>query len=334
MASKRIVVIGASAGGLDALRVVAAALPADFPAAVCIVLHTAADSPGILDQILDRSSPLPARTARTGERLQDGRIYVAPPDCHLIVEPGVLRLSKGPKENRFRPAIDPLFRSAAAVFGPAAIGVILTGNLDDGMAGLWAIKRLGGIAIVQDPDEAPYPAMPRNALDNVDVDYRVGLAALGPLLDRLARVPPHEREEIAMPDHLDIEVKIAREENALEAGVRRLGDPSWFACPECHGVLIRLDQEERPRFRCHTGHAYSVDSLLAAIGESTEDALWTAIRALQEAGMLMQQLSGELRAKGDEQRAEDLAAHSIEAQRRADVIRQFAAHREAPAARR
>ena len=185
MQTKHIVVVGASAGGIEALRTLVGGLPAEFSAPVCIVMHTAPLSPGVLDNILSRAGRLPASNARMGERLRPGRIYVAPPDCHLLVEPGVLRVTKGPKENRFRPAIDPLFRSAAQVHGPAAIGVILTGNLDDGTAGLWAIKQLGGTAVVQDPQEALFPSMPRSAIEQVRVDHVVPLSDIAPLLVRL-----------------------------------------------------------------------------------------------------------------------------------------------------
>src|SRR5215217_5625120 len=185
MSVTRVVVVGASSGGIDALTQLAAALPAEFPAAVCVVLHTSPQSPGVLDGILDRAGPLPARAVRGGERPKPGHIYVAPPDQHLVLEPNRLRLTKGPRENRFRPAVDPLFRSAAQVFGPAAIGVVLTGNLDDGAAGLWTIKQLGGVAIVQEPDDALFPSMTRSALEYTPVDYRVSLADIAPLLVRL-----------------------------------------------------------------------------------------------------------------------------------------------------
>ena len=157
---RHVVVIGASAGGIEALRTMVAALPRDFPAPVCVVVHTSPEGPGMLDGILARAGVLPATNARNHERLHPGHIYVAPPDFHLILEPGLLRVTKGPRENRFRPAIDPLFRSAAQVYGPQTIGVILTGGLDDGADGLWAVKRLGGTAIVQDPAEALFPSMP------------------------------------------------------------------------------------------------------------------------------------------------------------------------------
>jgi two-component system chemotaxis response regulator CheB len=189
MRPNRLVVMGTSAGGLDALRIIAAALPSDFPAAIAVVMHLAPESPGVLDGILDRAGPLPAVSPDRAERLAAGRIYVARPDHHLIVEPDKVRPLRGPRENRCRPAIDPLFRSAAQVYGPAAIGVILTGHLDDGTAGLWTIKQLGGVAIVQDPAEAPFPGMPLHAIGHVNVDHVVPLAGIAPLLVRLTAAP-------------------------------------------------------------------------------------------------------------------------------------------------
>jgi two-component system chemotaxis response regulator CheB len=183
---KRIVVIGASAGGIRALRTVLGPLPRGFPAPVAVVVHTSPHSPGILDEILDRAGELPATHARDGEPLRDGHVYIAPPDYHMLVEPGLVRLTRGPRENRFRPAIDPLFRSAAQVYGPGAIGVVLTGDLDDGTAGLTVIKQLGGTAIVQNPADAAYPSMPRSALLHVDVDYVVPLVEIPALLVTLA----------------------------------------------------------------------------------------------------------------------------------------------------
>src|SRR5262245_7695839 len=185
MAAKRLVVIGASSGGIEALRTIAHNLPRSFKAAVCVVIHMAPDSPGVIDSILNKVGPLEAVAVKSCERLEEGRIYDAPPDHHLVVAPGVVRATKGPKENRARPAIDPLFRSAAQVFGPAAIGVVLTGSLDDGAAGLLTVKQLGGIAIVQDPSEALFPCMPRNALRSVAVDHVVPPADIAPPPERL-----------------------------------------------------------------------------------------------------------------------------------------------------
>ncbi|HEX8145479.1 MAG TPA: chemotaxis protein CheB [Pyrinomonadaceae bacterium] len=178
MPTEQIICIGASSGGIETLRTLVTGLPADFSASIIVVLHTSAESPGILGAILDRSGPLPAANAVNREHIQPGRIYVAPPDYHTLVEPGTIRLMRGPKENRFRPAIDPLFRSAASVYGPMAVGVILSGNLDDGTAGLRAIKQLGGTTIVQDPEDALFSSMPRSALEHVRVDYCLPVAEM------------------------------------------------------------------------------------------------------------------------------------------------------------
>ena len=222
MSVTRLVVVGASAGGIEAITRLAATMPSDFPAAVCVVLHSGSQSPGVLHGILDRAGPLTAHAVHGGERPQPGHIYVAPPDHHLVVEPNRLRLTKGPRENRFRPAIDPLFRSAAQVYGPAAIGVVLTGNLDDGTAGLWAIKQLGGVAIVQDPADAAFPAMPASAIQHVNVDHVVPVAAMAPLLARVVATPVNEGGAV-MPERIDIEVKIASARGSLACGHRTIG---------------------------------------------------------------------------------------------------------------
>ena len=290
MQNQQLVVIGASAGGIEALRDLVGQLPADFPAPIAIVLHTSPQSPGVLHEILTRSGPLTAVSPSSGERLKPGRIYVAPPDFHLLVEPGVARISKGPRENRFRPAIDPLFRSAAQVYGPNAIGVVLTGNLDDGTAGLWAIKQLGGVAVVQDPDDALYPSMPENAVRHVNVDHVVPLSSIGSVLVSLVTGSPAVAEPPPPPPNLDVEVRIAKQEDPIRAGVTHMGEPSTFACPECHGVLSQMKEAGRIRYRCHTGHAYSAESLVAEIAEGIESALWNAIRSLQEGALLLQEL--------------------------------------------
>src|SRR5919202_4143414 len=217
MAGHDVIVVGASAGGLEALREVVATLPPALPAAVCVVWHMSAESPGLLPEILERAGPLPAAHPEDGEPLQPGRIAVAPPDRHLLLEPGYVRLTRGPKENHFRPAIDPLFRSAAAAYGPRVIGVVLSGALDDGTAGLWTIKDRGGLAVVQDPDDALFAAMPRSALENVDVDARRPVAELGPVLAVLAQHPAKDAGGKSVSEELNIENRIAMEENALEA---------------------------------------------------------------------------------------------------------------------
>jgi two-component system, chemotaxis family, protein-glutamate methylesterase/glutaminase len=321
MRSKHIVVIGASAGGLEALRTIVAALDPDFPAPICVVLHTSPQSPGLLDGILTRSGRLQATNAINGERLQPGHIYVAPPDFHLVIEPGIARVTKGPRENRFRPAIDPLFRSAGQVYGPAAIGVILTGSLDDGTDGLSAIKRLGGCAIVQDPLEALFPSMPQHAIDHVEVDYVLPLAQIAPMLVRLTSSAVEPAARATVPDQIEVEVRIAMEHNPVDAGLERIGQPSNYACPECHGVLLELKEGTRTKFRCHTGHAYSIASLLAAIGEGIEDSLWNAVRALEEGGLLMTRMAEHLKASHDAEDAAQLISRADEARQQSDVVR-------------
>jgi two-component system chemotaxis response regulator CheB len=320
--AKDIIVVGASVGGIEALRTIAGGLPQDFPASVFVVVHTAPEAPGVLADILDRAGSLPAAFATDGERLQPGRIYVAPPDRHLIIEPNRIRLTRGPKENRFRPAVDPLFRSAAQVYGPRVIGVILTGYLDDGTAGLWAVKQLGGTAIVQDPHEALAPSMPASAMRQVRVDHCLPIGEIAPLLVRLTSAPLDEEGAYEVPDEMDIEVKIAKEHTALDVGVLKLGEPSNYACPECHGVLLQLKEEKRVRFRCHTGHAYSVDSLLAEISEGVEDSLWNAIRSIEESVLLLRHMAEHLDESENGHTSEKFLARAKEAERRADVVRQ------------
>ncbi|MBV9209019.1 MAG: chemotaxis protein CheB [Acidobacteria bacterium] len=321
---KDIIVIGASAGGIEALRVLVAALPEDLPASVFVVLHTSPESPGMLAGILDRFGKIPAVTAHDGERIRPGRIYVAPPDRHLLVEPGVVRTTRGPKENRFRPAVDPLFRSAAQTYGPRVIGVILTGYLDDGTAGLWTIKQLGGTTIVQDPSDALVPFMPQNALDHVKVDYILPLDEIAPLLVRLTSEPMEEKGVHQVPKKVEIEVNIAKEQKAIDAGVLELGEPSNYACPECHGVLLQMKDGTLYRFRCHTGHAYSIESLLADITEKMDDALWNSIRAFEEGELFMRHMAEHLGEGQHNQSAESFLKHAEEARRRANLMRQAA----------
>jgi two-component system, chemotaxis family, protein-glutamate methylesterase/glutaminase len=323
MHRKDIVVVGASSGGIDALKELVAGLPEDLRAAVFVTLHVAPYSLGILPEILDRHGPLPAANARDLEPIEPGRIYVAPPDYHLLVEPsGRVRITRGPRENRFRPAIDPLFRSAAHAFGPRVVGVILTGWLDDGTAGLWAVKERGGTAIVQHPDDAFAPAMPLNAIKQVEIDHIVPLKDIAPLFVRLTETQAAEEGARPVSEEMDIEVKIAREDGALESGIMKWGEPSVYACPECHGVLLQLKEGNNVRFRCHTGHAYSVDSLLAEFGEKTEESLWSAIRAIEEGVLLMRDLARHFGERHNGADVEALLRKAEEAQRRADLVRQ------------
>jgi two-component system chemotaxis response regulator CheB len=320
--SHHIVVIGTSAGGISALRQIAAALPADFPGSVFIVMHLPGESLDILPHVLSEAGPLSASNAHDRQLIEPGRIYLAPPARHLILERSRVRLTFGPRENRFRPAIDPLFRSAAVAFGPRVVGVVLTGFLDDGTVGLAAIKKVGGIAIVQDPLEAEAASMPRSALRNVKIDYCLRLAEIGPKLVELATTPAaigEEFQERTMPKDLKIETEIAANNSAASMRVRELGEPSIFTCPECHGNLIRLRDRSPERFR-HTGHAFSPDSLDVALAENVEDALWNSVRVLQEQAMLLNHLTEH--TGSDKEREAELHRRSRDALRRADLVRQ------------
>jgi two-component system chemotaxis response regulator CheB len=323
MLNKDLIVIGTSAGGIEALKVLAGGLPADLKAAVFVVLHMGANGLGILPQILERAGPLPAANARDGEAIRPGRIHVAPPDHHLLLEPsGHVRLSRGPKENRFRPAIDPLFRSAALAFGPRVVAVVLSGYLDDGTAGLWAIKARGGTAVVQHPMDALAPSMPRSALAHVAVDHCVTVKEMGPLLAVLAHTPVKEKGGPLVSKRMETEVKIAQKGNPLEAGITRWGEPSRYACPECHGVLLGLKEGSILRFRCHTGHAYSREALRTEYRERTEESLWNTIRSLEETVLLLRRMAAQAAEHGPGQAAAALEQKAREAQRRADWVRQ------------
>lgn len=321
MPRKDIIVIGASAGGIDPIRAILRDLPDDFPGSLFIVVHTSPESPGVLHSILDRVGPLTADAVEDGARIEPGRIYVAPPDRHLIIEPGRTCLTRGPRENRFRPAVDPLFRSAAQTYGPRVVGIILSGGLDDGTAGLQTIAQMGGTTVVQDPREAWAPSMPQNAMLHVRVDHVLRTEEIAPLLVRLATTDTDTQEgDDAVPEDVNIEVKIAKADKATDAGVLRLGPPSYYACPECHGVLLQMKDQAPLRFRCHTGHAYSVESLLAEMDEAIDATLWSAIRALEEREMLIRHASEHPASSSD---ASALRSRADETQRRADVVRQM-----------
>ena len=316
--------IGASTGGFEAIRQLVALLPSDLDATIFIVWHMSPDVTGVLPQVINQQKTILATNAVDNEIVTTNRIYVAPPDRHLLLENGFVRVSRGPKENRFRPAVDPLFRSAAYIYGPRVIGVVLSGALDDGTAGLWTIKSRGGIAIVQEPAEAEVSSMPENALAAVAVDYRVTIAELAPLLVRLTAETVTEFGEIAMEEQqkIAIETRIAAQNGALGLGVLTLGKPSHFACPECHGVLSAITDGDLVRYRCHTGHAYSADSLLTTLTENVEDTLWSAIRGLEESIILLNNLGDHYADKNQPKLAAMCFQKAQEAETRAEIVRQ------------
>lgn len=296
-ASLKLVVIGVSAGGLNALGLLVAQLPEDFAAAILIVHHMGATgSNDAMLKVLSRAGPLPCKQAKNGERILASHIYLAPPDNHLMVSDGKILITKGARENRARPAIDPLFRSAAVGYGNRVIGVVLTGFLDDGTAGMDVIQRCGGLCVVQDPADAAYPDMPQNVLNNVKVDYCVALADMGALLVRLAgRTLPAKRKPV--PDDVAIESKIAERVLSDLESVEALGTQVPFNCPGCGGVLWQVgkgkQKDELLRYRCHTGHAYTAATLLADQSEKMEETLWIALRMFEENRNLLIKMGAE-----------------------------------------
>jgi two-component system chemotaxis response regulator CheB len=277
----RVVVIGASAGGYEAIGRLAAELPAKFRAAVFVVLHTSSafDAASFVTQLRSRSE-LDCKLAENGERFRAGCMYVARPDTHLLVKGAVTLVTKGARENRYRPAIDPLFRSAAVNHGARVIGVVLTGMLDDGTAGLDAVRRCGGITVVQDPEDATFPEMPESAMKQLDVDHVSTLANMGALLERLVNAPPPKSKRA--PKDIVTEAIIAERVLSDVHAVQSLGEQVPYNCPECGGVLWQMSQPAAVRYRCHTGHAFTASSLSAAQSEKIEETLWFALRMLEE----------------------------------------------------
>ncbi len=305
-------------------------LPADIPAAVFIVIHFPANAPSVLPKILARHSQLRVAHAVDDALITPGFIYVAPPDKHLLIREGRVKLSVGPKENGHRPSVDPMFRSAARVYGPAVIGVILSGVLDDGTAGLMVVKSHGGRAVVQNPDDALYSGMPKNAIENVDIDHVVPLSVMSGLLDRLAREPvPAAPEE--SPDDRDIVMEDEITDLTMKSihNSEQLGPPSSFTCPECGGTLFEMEGHDLPRFRCRVGHAYSPDSLMSAQSEALEAALWGALRALQERSALSSSMAQRAARRGQDLSAAQFTERHHEAEHHAAILLDLLLHNNA-----
>lgn len=292
MAHRDVVVIGASAGGLEALQRLLAALPHDLHAAVLVVLHTSNHEGSVLPNILGRAGPLPAEHPKDGARIRKGHVYIAPPNVHMIVSDGHLALIPGPRENLHRPAIDPLFRSAAAVYGTRVIGIVLTGLLDDGTSGLMVVRASGGEVIVQDPDTATFAAMPRNALKQVPDAHVLPLEKIPAMVVRLCREEaPAQASSTDFLDDADKEVKIAEFDMSEIENEARNGTPSEFACPDCGGVLWEIVESGFLRYRCRVGHAFTAKYLEAEQRHAIESALWAALRALEESISLSRRLA-------------------------------------------
>jgi len=312
-----IVVVGASAGGVEALRTLTAGLPEDFPGAVFVVLHVPPTS-SVLPAILTRAGKLPAAHARDGDPVEHGRMYIAAPDYHLLIDGDVMRLERGPRENGHRPAIDPLFRTAAMRYGNRVAGVILSGSLDDGVTGLGAIKRLGGTVIAQDPDDALYPTMARSAVDAGLADHVAPVAAIPDLLVQLAttQVAGKRAKSMAMdadPTQLDPET--------ITAENRAKGELSGFVCPECKGPLWELREGKVVKLRCRVGHTYTEEALEREQALALEGAMWTALTALVEKGDFSRRLAERFRRGGHVEMARRYEGQSRNAVEQANLIR-------------
>jgi two-component system chemotaxis response regulator CheB len=309
MASRHdVIVIGASAGGVEALQELVRSLPADLPAAVFVVLHVPARVKSFLPEILGRAAKLVVQHARDGALIEYGHIYVAPPDCHLVIERDHMHLTSGPKEQHHRPSINVTLRTAAAAYGDRVVGVVLSGELDDGTAGLWEIERRGGVTIVQNPEEASFPSMPLSALREVEVDHTVSLAEMGPLLSFLAK------EESLEP------LGIERGEFEGKKMDPQLTD---LTCPECRGTIWEISRGNSKDYRCRVGHTYSAKSMLATHFATQEKTLYAAVVALEEGASLARRLADQF----DPEFAERLRAEANDRETQADTIRQLLKHR-------
>lgn len=317
---RNVIVVGASAGGVEALRTLVAGLPADLPATVLVVLHVPSYGASALPAILSRSGPLPARHPQPDERLAESVVYVAPPDHHLVVRDEHIALTRGPRENGHRPAVDVLFRSAARALDTRVIGVVLSGSLDDGTAGLAAIAARGGVTVAQDPDDALYPGMPLSAISHVKVDHVVPISETSKLLERLC-------EEEVVPANLpvtpllEVETDLALMDDEAMNQSERPGLPSGFSCPDCNGVLWEIEDGDLTRYRCRVGHAWSAESLFGEQTTRLDDALWMALRGLEEKAALARTLAERATERGHSMTAIRFEHQAEDVTRAASTIR-------------
>ncbi len=322
MSTHDIIAIGGSTGALEVLKQIFADLPADLPAAVLIVVHIASDGQDRLAEILDSVSPMTVKTAAEGDIIENGRAYVAPAGHHLLVDNGIIKLGNGPRENMARPAIDPLFRSAALSYGPQVIGVVLSGLLDDGAAGLAAVKRCGGITLVQDPADAEANDMPRHALDTCDIDYRAAAGKMAQVLAQLATEPASSAHPV--PGDIALEVQIAAGRPSTTDMVAEIASPVALSCPSCGGVLSEIIEPARLRFRCQIGHAYTADALDKQQEAALAEAIGIALRTLEERHTLLVKMAADAKRRGRVLSARQFEERAADYQRQADTIRKAA----------
>jgi two-component system chemotaxis response regulator CheB len=314
-----LVVIAASAGGVEALSELAGGLPADFSGAVLAVVHFPPHATSMLPLILGRRGPLPAVHAADGAEIRPGTIYVAPPDRHLLVDGSRLRLSRGPRENGHRPAGDALFRSAARAYGGRVVAVVLSGTLDDGTAGLATVRRRGGVTVAQHPDDALFAGMPKTAIEAGVVDHVLPVRDIAPLLARLAETPAPE--EAAVEDPLDdFEAALAEMRPGAIFPGEPPGTPAGLTCPECLGSLYEIHDGELVRYRCRVGHGYGNDTLLAEQGDKVERALWTAMQVLNERAALARRTAERMERRGSVGVATRFRAIAADSEQQAQVV--------------
>ncbi len=317
--NRDIVVIGGSSGATAPLKTMLGALAPDLPAALFVALHLPARSIGMLATVASAAGPLPVHQAEDGMPILPGNIYLAVPDHHLILDNGRMRLGRGPRENMARPAIDPLFRSAAISYGPRVIGVILSGLLSDGAAGLEAIKRCGGVAVVQDPDDAIADEMPRSAIRAAKVDVTLPSARLGDVLSDLVREPPGW--PVPVPPDIRLEVDIAAGERVDSEVIRRIGDPAALTCPSCGGVMNGIRGSKPLRFRCQVGHAMTADVMAKQQENAVDEALRVALRVIEERAELVARMAQEGRNSARPAIAETYSERAAEYRKYAETIR-------------
>lgn len=323
-----IVAVGASAGGLQALIDIVEELPASMTAAILIVVHTKTEGESFLPEILGRRSEVPVSFAEDGGTIEPGHIYVAPPNVHLLVGANGFRLHQGPRENGFRPAVDPLFRTAARRYGARLMGVILSGALDDGTYGLKVVKDAGGVAVVQDPDEAAFPSMPMSALRYVEVDHVLPAAQIAKLIADGAA--DSIEGEGSMGRQKEPEPQNPSEKTDVEEMEENFGAPSALTCPDCGGALWEVKNGELTRYRCHVGHQFTTEGLDAEQQDAVENALWSAVRVLEEHAELRNRMATRAQQAGMEAVSSGFSESALDSTRQADTIRELLFSRALP----
>jgi two-component system chemotaxis response regulator CheB len=319
-----VVVAGASAGGVEALVELVRSLPEDFPHSVLVVLHVAPTGTSVLPAILSRACRLPVGAPADGDELRPGHVYVAPPDSHLVVEDSHLRLSQAPRENGHRPAIDPTMRTAASAYDGGTIGIVLSGSRDDGTAGLMAIKASGGTAIVQDPEEALYPAMPLSAIAHVEADAILPIGAMASwiLNNNPTDGPPGSEPAMPIEEPTHNPGTTVPGTSSGNPPSSAAGEGTRFTCPDCGGVLFERHEGALERFQCSVGHVFSIESLSSAQAEALEGALWAAVRSLEDRAALLMRLGDRARRTDHVRSAETFERQAEEALERAQTIRE------------